>query len=583
MTTPFIIDSITSVGTTATVTTKFPHNLFTGAQIRISGANESNYNGVFTATFASATTFTYTMPGSASSPATGLGITVQPNTWYGATIRLGMFDSQNGFFFEYDGQTLAAVRRSSTSQLAGYVSSLGTGESAVVGVNSRWSEQLNPGDFVVIRGMSYTVVSIESNTAMTIYPDYRGVAIVPPTQLIISRTDNLRIPQSSWNIDKMDGTGNSGFNLDINKMQMWYIDYTWYGAGTIRWGFRTQRGTVLYCHRLAHANNQTEAYMRSGNLPARYEVSTIAPFTKLSATLSNSETTTMNVVSTTGFPPTGTLIVTASGNTGAAIEYISYSGRTATTFTGLTRALTNLTGPQGLASGGAATTAQTFTFSATAPISVSYFSPQCSNTIAHWGSSVMMDGRYDDDKSLVFIAGMTTQYSNVGNGVTVPLISIRISPSVDSGFTGVIGARELVNRMQLILRSTGIQTGSANFLITGRLNARIGIGTGSATNFQSAGGSSLAQVNYHTNGNTVSGGEVCFGAFTAPGVNVLDLSVVRDLGNSIMGGGATLAYPASDLNKYPDGPDILTLCATQTSNQPTNTIIARIGWTEAQA
>ena len=582
MTTPFIIDSLTASGTTVTVATKFPHNLFSGAQIRVSGADQSAYNGVFTATFASATTFTYTaLSAPSTSPATGLGIAVQPNTWYGASIRLGMFDSQNGFFFEYDGQALAVCRRSSTSQLAGYVSSLGTGESSVVGVGSRWSEQLNPGDFVVIRGMSYTVVSIESNTSMTIYPDYRGVAIVPPTQLIISRTDTLRIPQSSWNIDKMDGTGDSGFNIDINKMQMWYIDYTWYGAGTIRWGFRTQRGTVLYAHRLAHANNMTEAYMRSGNLPARYEVSTIAPFTKLAATLSNSETATMTVVSTTGFPPTGTLIVTASGNTGSAIEYISYTGRTATTFTGLTRALINLTGPQGLTSGGAATTAQTFTFSATAPHSVSYFSPQCSNTIAHWGSSVMMDGRYDDDKSLVFIAGMLTAYSNIAANATVPLISIRISPSVDSGFTGVIGARELINRMQLILRSTGIQTSGTNFLITGRLNCRITGGT--ATSFAGAGGSSLAQVNYHASNNTVSGGEVCFGAFTSPGVNVLDLSVVRDLGNSIMGGGAANSYPASDLNKYPDGPDILTLCATNTGGVTTNTIIARIGWTEAQA
>jgi hypothetical protein len=429
--------------------------------------------------------------------------------------------------------------------------------------------------------MSYTVVSIESDTAMTIYPDYRGTAIVPPTQLIISRTDTLRMQQNTWNIDKMDGTGESGFNIDINKMQMWYIDYTWYGAGAIRWGFRTQRGTVAYAHRLAHGNNMTEAYMRTGNLPARYEVSTIAPVTKLAATLSNSETGTITVASTTGFPNSGTLIINASGNTGAAIEYISYTGKTATTFTTLTRALTNLTGPQGLASGGGATTAQTFTFSATAPHSVSYFSPQCSNTISHWGSSVMMDGRFDDDKSIVFIAGMTTAYSNIGASVLVPLLSIRISPSVDSGLTGVIGARELVNRMQLVLRSAGIQTSGTNFLITGRLNARITGGT--ATSFTSAGGSSLAQVNYHASNNSVSGGEICFGAFTAPGVNVLDLSVVRDLGNSILGGGAALSYPASDLNKYPDGPDILTLCAQNTGGVTTNSIIARIGWTEAQA
>jgi hypothetical protein len=553
MCTPFIIDSLTAVGTTVTVTTKFPHNLFTGANIRVSGADQSGYNGVFNVTILTPTTFSY-VAGSAPavSPATG-SVVVQPNTWFGATIRLGMFDNQNGFYFEYDGQTLSACRRSSTFQLAGYVSSLGTGEQLVRGVNARWSTQLNPGDFIVVRGMSHTVVSIESDNQMTI----------------------------SWNIDKMDGTGESGFTLDVNKMQMWYIDYTWYGAGTIRWGFRTQRGTVLYAHRLVHGNNMNEAYMRSGNLPARYEVSTIAPFTRLTATLTNTTTATMDVVSTTGFPNTGTLVVTQPGNIGAIIEYINYNGRTATQFQNLVRAQTTVTGPGGLINGGGTGTAFTFVTTSGSFPSVSYYSPQCSNTISHWGSSVMMDGRFDDDKSIVFIAGMTTAFSNIGAGVLVPLLSIRVSPSVDNGLTGVLGSRELVNRMQLVLRTTGIQTAGTNFLITGRLNCRISGGT--ATLFQAAGGSSLSQVNFHASNNSVSGGEVCFGAFTAPGVNVLDLSVVRDLGNSILGGGSTLAYPANDLNKYPDGPDILSLCAQNTGGVTTNSIIARIGWTEAQA
>ena len=36
--------------------------------------------------------------------------------------RVGMFDDQNGIFFEFDGQQLYAVRRSSTYQLSGFVS-----------------------------------------------------------------------------------------------------------------------------------------------------------------------------------------------------------------------------------------------------------------------------------------------------------------------------------------------------------------------------------------------------------------------------------------------------------------------------
>ena len=38
----------------------------------------------------------------------------------------------------------------------------------------------------------------------------------------------------------------------------------------------------------------------------------------------------------------------------------------------------------------------------------------------------------------------------------VPLISIRLSPSVDNNLTGALGAREIINRMQLQLKSLGI-------------------------------------------------------------------------------------------------------------------------------
>jgi hypothetical protein len=52
--------------------------------------------------------------------------------------------------------------------------------------------------------------------------------------------------------------------------------------------------------------------------------------------------------------------------------------------------------------------AQSFTYSATAPVAVELHSPSFSPTISHWGTSVIMDGRYDDDKSFVFTQGMTS-------------------------------------------------------------------------------------------------------------------------------------------------------------------------------
>ena len=578
MTSPFITDSITASGATVTVTTKFPHNLWIGAIVKVTGADQTAYNGSFTvASVPTDLTFTYTAGGSPSAtPGTG-NITVQPNSWYGAYIRVGMFDNQNGFFWEYDGQSINVCRRSSTYQLAGYISVLAASGQVCTGVNSQWSKQLNPGDFIVVRGMSHTVVSIESDTSMTIYPEYRGSAIAAPTQCIISRTDTLRIPQSSFNIDRLDGTGASGFNLDITKIQMWMLDYSWYGAGAIRFGVKNARGEFIFAHRIAHANNLTEAFMRSGNMPGRYEVNTIAPFTKITATVSNTEVSAINVVSTAGFPPAGTLVISQSGNTGAVIEYVNFTGRTATSFTGLTRAVTNLTGPLGLTGGGGTGTAATYTFSATAPVGVTYFSPQCSNTISHWGSSVIMDGRYDDDKSIQFNYGMSTPITYATAGTRYPVFSIRLGPTVDSGIVGILGARELINRMQLQPAGVGVFTTTAAVRVEIWLNARVTGGT-----FVNIGGSSLAQIALHANTQTMSSGEVMF-TFIAPaaGVSSQDLSKLRDIGNSILGGGTTLNYPTTDVNKYPDGPDIMTVAVVPLAANAA--VTGRLSWSEAQA
>jgi hypothetical protein len=85
---------------------------------------------------------------------------------------------------------------------------------------------------------------------------------------------DTRYVQSSWNIDKMDGTGASLMNIDLTKMQMFYIDFTWYGAVQLRFGFKNNRGEVVYCHATTNNNVNTEAYMLTGNMVGRYETNT---------------------------------------------------------------------------------------------------------------------------------------------------------------------------------------------------------------------------------------------------------------------------------------------------------------------
>jgi hypothetical protein len=80
-----------------------------------------------------------------------------------------------------------------------------------------------------------------------------------------------KINQSSWNIDKLDGTGISGFNLDITKAQIFWADFEWLGVGSVRFGFVLD-GKFIACHSFNHANSSLTTYMTTATLPVRYEI-----------------------------------------------------------------------------------------------------------------------------------------------------------------------------------------------------------------------------------------------------------------------------------------------------------------------
>jgi hypothetical protein len=568
------VDSLTASGTTVTVNTRFPHGLTPGCYIKITGATQAEYNGtwlVATAATLSLTVVVNTAP--TVTTATGFPIFVSAFSWYGINNRIGVFDAQNGVYFDFDGQTLSAVKRLSTNQISGSVA-VTSASNSVVGTSTLFSKQLAPGDYIVIRGMSYRVQSITSDTQLFILPEYRGAT---SSNCIASKTTEVRIPQSQWNLDKLDGTGPSGYVIDLTKMQMWYIDYSWYGAGFVRWGVRTSQGQIFYCHKLANNNINTEAWMRSGNLPAHYESVALQPTTTLTANVAAGDTT-INVSSTTGFPASGAARVTAAGNAGG-VEMVTYTGLTSTSLTGLTRAAT-----------GGNTAAQTFTYSATAPVAVELANTAttlpsaypAAGSMSHWGTSVVMDGGFQNDLLFQFTAGMPAQL-NVGGNATNALISLRIGPSVDTGFAGLLGAKEVVNRMQLKLSAIRILSAGI-FRVSAFLNGFPASGT-----FASLGGSSLCQIAYHAAATTFSGGEAIYTFYTnnSGGATNLtlteeDLTLVRDLGNAILGGGTSNTVPTSQSGLYPDGPDVLTLVATNLTGTAAN-ITALLSWTEAQA
>lgn len=564
------VTEVTASGAVATVTTRFAHNVAVGCTIVVAGADQTIYNGTFTvATTPTPTTLTYALLATATvSPATGTPIRVSPTNWYGSSNRIGFMDQQNGLFFEYDGQVLYAVWRNSIVQISG-TSAVTQGSTVVTGTGTQFSTQLKPGDFIVIRGQSHRVLTITSDTSLFVSPEYRGATM---SGVLVSKTVDTRVPRSLW-ADPLDGTGPSGYTLDLTRMQMFYIDYSWYGAGFARFGLRTNKGQIAYVYQLTNNNQRYEAYMRSGNMAAHYESNGITPATYLTATLASATTTggLINVSDTTGFAPAGTVRLQNAGQAGT-VELLTYTAKTNTTLTIGARAQV-----------GGNTVAQTFTYSATAPIMVDYAAPDTVASLSHWGSSVIMDGQFNDDKSLVFNYGTTTPLT-ITNNTTVPVMAIRIAPSVDNGTTGLLGIKEVINRMQLQLSDMAAVSSGVllvNLILNGYCTGFTGLFGPVSTGTQVS--SSLAQIAVNTaNTATITGGESVTALYSS-GVNSIDLGNVRDLGTAILGGGTANTVPTAQAGLYPDGPDIMYVVVTNNSGASVTLNGARLNWKEAQA
>jgi hypothetical protein len=86
-----------------------------------------------------------------------------------------------------------------------------------------------------------------------------------------SNTDTQIVTQDDWNIDKLDGTGISGINIDFSKAQVLVIDYQWLGVGRVRVGLNLN-GQIYYAHYFSNANVVSEPYMNEPSLPIRWEL-----------------------------------------------------------------------------------------------------------------------------------------------------------------------------------------------------------------------------------------------------------------------------------------------------------------------
>ena len=570
------IQSITAsaTGTNSTVTVKtddIDHGLQVGGVVSIAGVSTPGYNGTFTVnSIINDFTFTFNSETSNISNTTGvmeIYCKVTVIGWHGANVRAGCFDEQNGMFWEYNGNILTVVRRNSIQQLTGTIA-INTNTNAITGSNSRFTQQVKVGDKIVIRGMTHYVSQVSTDTSMSVTPDYRGVTNISGVKA--SLVQETRIPQSQFNIDKIDGSGPSGFAIDLSRMQMLGLQYTWYGAGFIDFMVRGGDGNWITAHRIKNNNINTEAHMRSGNLPVRYSIDNDgSPQLGFLTADPGALDTILAINDTTYFPSAGTVYIDN--------ELISYTGKTLTTFTGCTRGTTLTHYSQGSVktfSAGAAAAHATNT-------GVILVSNTCSPTLSHWGSSLIIDGGFDQDRGYIF------NYQRPGFTLTTnaqTAFLIRLAPSVSNSQVGDLGSKDLLNRSQLLLQQIAVQTYNASgtpaagsVIVEGVLNpSNFSSATWTALNLLSAGGQpSLTQVATSviwSAGNAAQPGEQVFAFAATPNSdNRLDLLELKELTNSPFGGVGT----------YPNGPDVLAINIRMVVGTASSTILLR--WSEAQA
>jgi hypothetical protein len=433
----------TSIGSVITIRTDdTDHGCQVGAEVTISGVSSFGFNGVYTVSDVlderQFSVIAYQVLG-ATNAVLDSPCQMTIRKWHGATVRAGIFDEQNGMFYQYDGQRLAVVKRSSTFQIAGIVA-IDANSNLMTGTNTRFSQQLASGDKIVIRGMTHIVTEIISDTSMTVAPDYRGVNNA--TSVKICKTIDLIVPQENWNLDACNGSGPSGYNIDIGKMQMIGIQHTWYGAGFIDFMLRGPEGNYVFVHRFRNSNFNSEAYMRTGNQPVRYEVINEGARTRLLSSIDASQTV-IPLENAYYFPSSGTVLIDA--------EMVRFTGNSGTSLTGCTRGATLtqfVAGSQRTFSGGVSA-------SHTAGNGVVLISNTISPIISHWGSAFMIDGQFDSDRGYIFNYAATGFTASVDK---VTAFLIRLAPSVSNAQIGDLGERELLNRAQLLLSSLAISS-----------------------------------------------------------------------------------------------------------------------------
>lgn len=83
-----------------------------------------------------------------------------------------------------------------------------------------------------------------------------------------------RVPRAEWNVDQLDGTGPSLESFQEDKIQMFTIEYEWFGAGVVE--FKIILDNNAYpLHRFVAGNNDEIPWSNSPYRPLRVELTNV--------------------------------------------------------------------------------------------------------------------------------------------------------------------------------------------------------------------------------------------------------------------------------------------------------------------
>ena len=110
----------------------------------------------------------------------------------------------------------------------------------------------------------------DRNGVFLLYDDAGDLSFVERRYVTGSSVD-FPAAQSSWNVDPCDGTGPSGFNINVSTTQLMFIDFQWLGVGRVRIGF-VHDGRYILAHEFYHSNTLATVYWSNPALPVRAEI-----------------------------------------------------------------------------------------------------------------------------------------------------------------------------------------------------------------------------------------------------------------------------------------------------------------------